>query len=303
MLSTHNEVATASEPWLLLPYVYALKKRGVYAEYGHNLLAIAFEDFVKEMPGGMNDYLAELREHILKLYNRAAKGQKEYFLDKSPRYHLIVEDIMRIFPEGKFIFLWRNPLALIASLMATWADHKWNLYRYKVDLYDGLSNLVAAYQKHRGQVCVLRYEDLLTFPEKELKRVCAYLDLTYDQKLYVEFSKTKLRGRTGDPTGTNEYKTLSLAPLEKWKYMLNNPFRRAWCQRYLEWIGKERLALMGYDLDSLVAELGAVPLNLRYFGSDLLRVSYGIAFSTLEPRIMLHKLQILPAWHRVYAHE
>jgi hypothetical protein len=47
------------------------------------------------------------------LYTRAA-GEARYFLDKTPRYHYVVDDLFRVFPEAKTIFLWRNPLAIVA---------------------------------------------------------------------------------------------------------------------------------------------------------------------------------------------
>jgi len=33
LLATHEQIATASESWILLPDPYALRSRGVYADY------------------------------------------------------------------------------------------------------------------------------------------------------------------------------------------------------------------------------------------------------------------------------
>jgi hypothetical protein len=35
--------------------------------------------------------------------------------------------------------------------------------------------------------------------------------------------------------------------------------RKGWCRRYLEWIGEERMAAMGYDLSRSLAELDGAP--------------------------------------------
>ena len=50
---------------------------------------------------------------------------------------------------------------------------------------------------------------------------------------------------------------------------MNNPVRKAWCHRYLRWIGQERLAVMGRVLDVLIAELDALPRFYRRIGSDV----------------------------------
>src|SRR5688500_15750036 len=45
ILAAHEAIATASEPWILLPYLYTLRERGAYAEYNHRVLVRAVEDF------------------------------------------------------------------------------------------------------------------------------------------------------------------------------------------------------------------------------------------------------------------
>jgi hypothetical protein len=79
----------------------------------------ALQDFFQELPAGEEDYLREVRSLALRLYEDAAGPDARYFLDKSPPYHLVVEDLARLFPEAKLIFLWRNPLAVVASIVET----------------------------------------------------------------------------------------------------------------------------------------------------------------------------------------
>jgi hypothetical protein len=47
---------------------------------------------------------------------------------------------MELFPDAKFIFLWRQPLAVAASMIEAFGDGRWNLERYAVDLWDGVEN-------------------------------------------------------------------------------------------------------------------------------------------------------------------
>ncbi|MGH3139020.1 MAG: sulfotransferase, partial [Gaiellales bacterium] len=69
MVATHPEIATASEPWILLPQLYALRETGIVAEYGHRTAARAIADFGDSLPGGRDDYLDEVRRSALALYN------------------------------------------------------------------------------------------------------------------------------------------------------------------------------------------------------------------------------------------
>lgn len=303
VLASHEDVATVSEPWILLPYFYTLRRGGVYAEYNHASAASAVEDFYGALPGGRQDYVEELRELALRLYRKATPNGERYFLDKTPRYHLICDEVVGAFPDGKHVFLWRNPLAVISSIIETWGDGRWNLYRHKVDLFDGMEELVAAYRRHGGVAHAVRYEDLLTNPAPTWEGIFRYLDLSFDASLLESFGGTRLNGRKGDPTGTKKYGGISREPLDRWRLVLANPLRKAWCRRYLRWLGRERLAVMGYDLDDLLRELASLPNSYRHVASDAWRGSYGLGYDLLEPKIFRQKLGMIPAWRRVHPHK
>ena len=279
VLAAHDQIATASEPWLLLPQIYIIKGRGMYAEYNQRLATEALSDFMQELPGGPDDYFAELRQFVLQLYRRASRDGAHYFLDKTPRYHLVAADVFRLFPDAKFIFLWRNPLAVVSSLVETWAGGKWSPHRWRVDLFDGLANLVSAYEGHADEVCAVRYEDLISSPEASWPRLFEYLEIPFDPESLTGFQRVELKGRMGDPSGSRQYQALSKEPLKKWMRSLDNPFRKAWCRRYLNWVGEHRLSLMGYCLDDLLRELEGMPVRPRRLGSDVARAAYGQALT------------------------
>lgn len=303
ILAAHGAIATVSEPWVLLPYFYTLRDRGMYAEYNHRALAQAVEDFCEVLPNGREDYVAEIRELALRLYGKASPNGARYFLDKTPRYHLISEEILTTFPDGKYLFLWRNPLSVVASIMETWAGGKWNLYRFKVDLFDGIENLIRTYERHEGKVHATRYEALVTEPKEAWSEVFRYLDLSFDRSVLELFGKVELNGRKGDHSGTEKFADISTEPLGRWRRTLNNPVRKAWCRSYLRWIGRERLAVMGFELDGLLAELDSLPTSYRRIGSDVERACWGLMRDLAEPRILGEKLSMLPAWKRIHVHK
>lgn len=302
ILGYDPEIATVSEPWILLPYFYSLKKDGIYAEYGHGYSVQAIEDFCLELPQGKQDYLTELRALVLKLYQKAAKKKVRYFLDKTPRYHLIIEEIIALFPEAKFVILWRNPLAIVASIITTWNHGQWNIHRYRADLYQGIENLTNAYSKYADKIHVIQYENLLLNPEVEFKKLYDYLDLPFDVEILTKFSNLQLNGSKGDPTGVHQYQSISQQPLDKWQKIMVNPIRKRWCRRYLQWIGRERLNMMNYDLDQLLNELNIVPVQSSMLVADLSAIAFGVAENILEFRILKYKLKRISSGDKVYLH-
>jgi Sulfotransferase family len=286
VLATHPEIDTASEPWILLPLLYSLRRQGVYAEYGHKLAATAIEDFANGLPGGRDTYLQEIKRHALRLYTLRAKPGANYFVDKSPRYHLVAEEIIQTFDSGKFIFLWRNPLAIVASIMETWENGRWNIYGYYTDIYSGLTSLVEAFCLHKSRSVSVRFEDIAAGDEKTWRCVHSYLGVEFLPQQLTGFTKTELTGEMGDTVGRVAYAALTTEPLHKWKKVITNPFRKWWCRKYLFWIGHERLAVMGYDLDQLLKELDSVSVNGKFLFSDLFRWLYGSALIVFQPWIL-----------------
>jgi len=273
VLAAHPAIATVPEPWLLLPQLYATRGQGVYAEYGYGPSSRAIHTFAQGLPGGPNAYDTELRAFVLRLYRLAADGAP-YFLDKTPRYHLVADELLSLFPDAKVVVLWRNPLAVVASIVETWAGGRWTFGRWDVDLHEGLDSLVRAAERHATQVHVVRFEDLVGEPESSWPNLMDYLGLSFDPAVLTSFAETSLESRMGDAIGSREYRELSTEPLRKWRRTFCNPLRKEWGTRYLRWIGEERLAAMGYDLGALLADLSAAPTSVRLLGSDAWRSVY-----------------------------
>lgn len=253
ILGWYPEIATVPEPWVLLPLLYATRRSGVYAEYEHSTLVSAMEDFRDSLPRGAEDYKEELRRFVLGLYQRHAEPQHRYFLDKTPPYFLIVKELFEYFPDAKFIFLWRNPLAVAASL-AAWPQRNWGGL-YRENLFFGLAELIEAYE-HRCEVAhAVRFEDYVSGDESTWRALLGYLEMEFDPASLVGFAGVELDGRMGDKSGVAQYRRLSSEPTTKWREVLSNPLRKEAARRYLAWIGRERLAVMGYDGDELLREL------------------------------------------------
>lgn len=294
MLACQPGVETAPEPWLLLPVFYCLRRSGIYAEYQHDLLQAAVEDFVTGLPNGKEDFWAAVRRYARELYSRRGGEKCRYFVDKTPRYHLIVRELIDAFPGARFVFLWRHPLAVLASMMETWAKGRWNLYKYRIDIYEGLASLIGTYEANMSsqRVTSIRYEDLVDSPTAEHRRLCEEMGIPVGrEETAPDFSQVEMDGRMGDPYTKKGRRdgTVNARSVHKWKTTLTNPLRKRFAQRYLDWIGEHRLGVMGYQMSELKDELSGIPTDGQYLASDVALRLLGVTYSILEPRITLHK--------------
>jgi hypothetical protein len=287
ILGSHEQIGTSSEPWFLLPLLYALRERGVHAEYEHETMARGTRGFAQAyLPDGEASYLESVHDLAVRLYTKAAPG-KSYFLDKTPRYHHIARDLLSLFPEGRFVFLWRHPIAVAASMMETFGGGRWNLDAYAADLFQGLGNLVDAYRENEDRVIAVRYEDLVADPEDEIRRVLRYLGVSDRDTGVDRFQQLELKNRDfWDPTGPGKYDRVSTDPVGRWTQTMGNPLRRAWARRYVRWIGRERLSVMGYDLDGILADIDAIPVGVRRLLPDVLAAGAGYGRRRVRARIL-----------------
>lgn len=294
MLATSNRISTTSEPWILLPFLYTLKQDGLVSEYGHKLSVNAVEDFIRGFSNGRKDYFDELRKFIMKLYEKRIEPGSDYFLDKTPRYHLICHEIISLFPEGRFIFLWRNPLAVVSSILKSWTGGKWKVSYFKIDLYRGISNLIDAFAANSQKVYSLQYENLIDAPSREIQKLCSYLGIEYSEEMIHSFSSVRLKGRMGDQIGMSKYSQLHSPSINAWPNTFNNPYRRLWARRYLLWIG-DRLSLMGYSRTEIEKQLNDSTGNsLISMACDLSRALFHSTHATWYARkSMINKKRCL----------
>ena len=59
-------------------------------------------------------------------------------------YHLVVDEIAEAFLEAPLIFLWRNPLAVVASAVELFDGGHFEAPRYTMALFQSFQDLVAA---------------------------------------------------------------------------------------------------------------------------------------------------------------
>lgn len=289
LLAAHSAVATTAEPFVLLPMAYGLRGSGARTEYGHQLTVEAIEQFCRNLPGGENDYRAVVRRGVTELYDLASGGSARVFVDKTPAYSLMPDTVLEIFPDAPCIFLWRNPLAIAASISESWYGGRWTFRGHADYLTLGLPRLVAAERVAGDRSLSLRYEDLLADPLTTMERVFAFLDLPVEADVVAGFSDVVLQGDRKDSRGMARYDAISAEPLTRWAQAYRTPVRRMWASRYLDLLGDDVLGRMGYDREDLEAALTDSPTEWGRVPSDAASVLRHAVAVNARARILRQK--------------
>ena len=125
---------------LPLFFLYALRREGIATEYNARLAQRGLREFIGTLPQGHETLLASVRASGMSLYGAAlASSGKERFLDKTPRYYLIIPELMETFPEATFLFLVRNPLDVFSSILQRHARGDWTRLGRRDLLHDLLT--------------------------------------------------------------------------------------------------------------------------------------------------------------------
>jgi hypothetical protein len=295
MLAVNPEVATAAEPWICLPLATMLDRTTIVAEYWHGTCHQALADLVGELPGGKPEFLRMLGTFVEELYRRiAGDSGASVFIDKTPRYYLIVPFLAEAFPTARFVFLFRNPVEVLASILKTWHKDRFGpeLMGNWVDIVRGPSAMAEGYRLLGDRALGIQYSHLVAEPEAVVNEVCTHLEIAFSEDMLTRYRDVKFAGRMGDPIGVKRYESVSTASLEKWRSFVSNRYRKAYIMRYLREMGPDVLATFGIDMNEMLAETIAIPAGLDGSLADAL------GMRRLRRAIRENARQVGPVWNR-----
>lgn len=141
----------------------------------------------------------------------AARFGKPRWGDKTPHYCFELDTIRRVLPEARFIHIIRDGRDAALSLRGMWFSPGW---RIETQASYWLKSVLAARRAGLGRpdYVEVRYENLVLDPRETLHRVCANIDLPFDEAMLSYYKRTPARllehkGRTlpdGTPLVTRE---------------------------------------------------------------------------------------------------
>lgn len=289
ILSTHEDISTKSELWFLLPHIDALKNKYTFSQYSNISLGNATAALLEQLPEGEDDYYRAIRALSDSLYGRLAKNNERYLLDKTPRYYLVIKEIAKIYPDAKFIFLFRNPLSVAASVIESFNRGRLGDYRHRIDLYLGPKMLADGYNHLKDRSIVVSYENLVSEPSATLQGVCKYLEIPFNADLLTKFADVSV-GKMGDQFGSKKFSSLEPNRIENWKRVFSTSYRKKYLIRYLNEIGRYPVETFGYDYDDLMSQVKDSDVRFSLGLRDRFELFKCILMSTLEGMMFSKKL-------------
>ena len=259
---------------------------------GLPLEPIRMLDFVQQLPNKEYDYNHALSNFVHALYEKASDSIASYFLDKTPRYYLIIPEISKIFPNAKFIFLFRNPLQIMASHINSWTKGRLRLERYYIDLYHGPKLLAEGYRNLKAKSIKVYFDDLINHTDKTLKSILDYLDLEYDPALIENFTKVKLEGHVGDKEGYFKYDQIESKTIDKWKEVFATRYRKKFAKKYISKFSHQNLLTFGYHPDMLVKLIDELKIQKKGCFYDRLDLMISNIFRICEIPLFIRKIKL-----------
>lgn len=127
----------------------------------------------------------------------ADQNNKQRFGCKNAFMMHYVNDIIKYCPQAKFLYLVRDGRDVAVSAKKSIFNH-FSVY-YIAKLWQTEQQLCISFLEGLAeeQICLIRYEDLLTAPQATLERVCIFLKENFEPKmLEYFFSKEAQKGRS-----------------------------------------------------------------------------------------------------------
>lgn len=124
----------------------------------------------------------ELIESVLKFYalNGSIDWSNEVIWgDKTPLYLRSIDILKKHFPNSKVIHIIRDPRDRAISVKRTWGK---SMYRTTEKWRSELENS-QKWREHKDFLFEIKYEDLISDTEAELKEVCSFIGIPFQDKM------------------------------------------------------------------------------------------------------------------------
>ena len=152
--------------------------------------------------------------------NKTYYSQKKQLVFKNPYNTARVETLIKMYPNAKFIHIYRNPYKVILSAIFDFIKEAEEMslqnftentfYNLNYKLYiENIESFLNAKEKYKDNIFELRYEDLVKKPHEEIKKIYKFLNKDFNvdvQKKLEEYLNTLSDYKTNTYTISQEMK-------------------------------------------------------------------------------------------------
>lgn len=281
LICSNDTVHSLPEPWFMLSLINLFKKDSPisFNGFNHNGAIINRDRYLKLIPDGAENFKKRVKQLALDTYSDAFYSEKEkrLFLDKTPRYYHIIEELMDWFPNAKFILLVRNPLSVFTSIMDYNFDGKLDWLSREDRRHDIISSFEQVEKfKDLPKTHFVRYEDLVTNPVQCLTDINAYLGFEQSDKItQYEVSKEFKGSISIDTKSVHKHNKPVKDYLENWRKSVDTKQKKRLLLEYLELLDSTTLSNLGYNKNELKTQClslnpkkGNITFPFRFFTNN-----------------------------------
>lgn len=135
--------------------------------------------------------LANIVKDVYK--QQASIDSNEIIFIKENETHMLCPFIEKAFPEAKYVWLVRDPRDMAASHVASpgrsggvaEAARRWFVEQKGTRI---ALNAITDLEPHRLTYHLVRYEDLVQYPEQTAKKLCDFIEVPYDETMTYYYS-------------------------------------------------------------------------------------------------------------------
>ncbi len=202
MLDAHPEIAIPSETHFIPELISAREKHGATREQMLELLTShrRWGDFTIE-PDELAERWSAIEplsgpEAVRAFFHLYADKQGKHdarWGDKTPGYVKSMREIQGYLPEARFIHLIRDGRDVALSVLKqTWGPQS---IEAAAEKWRSRVNRGRSQQPYLGYYMEVKFEDLVLDTERELRRICEFIDLPFDERMlgYHETAEQRLQ--------------------------------------------------------------------------------------------------------------
>ncbi len=244
ILNAHDDIFIPPEQFVL---PYAIMKRYIYFlqskdNWKESVMSALMQenktlnwDFKKDNILLENKSVGDLFNCIYVNYASQKNKSISIWGDKTPLNTHFIDFIYPEFKTAKYIFMVRDPRDVVLSykqlLNHKAVDTRYALWKWK----DSIRML--DFLEKRTDVLVLRYEDIVSQPQKYIELVLSYLDMSNTEDLIQYKAQASNMGVADKPHHQNLNQPINSRSVGKWKEGLSSndiDLINSTCSKYLE---------------------------------------------------------------------
>lgn len=270
ILCQNNKISSYPEPWFMLPLVYLYKYPNINQGYNPSYANINFLEYLGNFHSGLETLQEKIKTLSLELYALSHVPEGSFFLDKTPRYYHIAKDLLALFPDAKFIFLIRNPLAVFASMLSynfngnidafLQAPDRWH------DLYKAPKNISEIKKQRKTNAIFINYESFVAQPTPILEQLSELIGIEFNSVNY-NLGKHFISSQRIDTKSVHLHDHPVDTYLNSWKKGIKTYRAKQEVLAYIETLGIDTVETLGYDYAAIINDI--IAHHVRFSAKDI----------------------------------